>query len=80
MKGVTTHGLKISAAELVTVAAESLCFAAFSQGLLSGGLLGFLEHMPLLSYMRPIGSNAGGLVGALGKVISSIPLLNNILE
>nr|XP_021502905.1 BPI fold-containing family A member 5 isoform X2 [Meriones unguiculatus] len=53
---------------------------AFSQGLLSGGLLGFLEHMPLLNYVRPVGSNAGGLVGALGKVISSIPLLNNILD
>ncbi|KAL1765271.1 BPI fold-containing family A member 1 [Sigmodon hispidus] len=53
---------------------------AFSQGLLSGGILGFLEHMPLLSYVRPAGSNTGGLVGVLGKVISSIPLLNNILD
>ncbi|XP_052581681.1 BPI fold-containing family A member 5-like [Peromyscus californicus insignis] len=53
---------------------------AFSQGLLSGGILGFLEHMPLLSYVRPAGSNAGGLVGVLGKVISSIPILNNILD
>ncbi|XP_035292542.1 BPI fold-containing family A member 5 [Cricetulus griseus] len=52
----------------------------FRQGLLSGGILGFLEHMPLLSYVRPAGSNAGGLVGVLGKVISSIPILNNILD
>ncbi|XP_075820016.1 BPI fold-containing family A member 5-like [Microtus pennsylvanicus] len=53
---------------------------AFSQGLLSGGILGFLEHMPLLSYVRPAGSNAGGLVGVIGRVISSIPILNNILD
>ncbi|CAO2578198.1 BPI fold-containing family A member 5 [Lemmus lemmus] len=53
---------------------------AFSQGLLSGGILGFLEHMPLLSYVRPAGNNAGGLVGVIGRVISSIPILNNILD
>ncbi|XP_028631173.1 BPI fold-containing family A member 5 [Grammomys surdaster] len=51
---------------------------AFRQGLLSGGILSFLEHIPLLNYVRP--SNTGGLVGALGKVISSIPILNNILD
>nr|BAB26730.1 unnamed protein product [Mus musculus] len=53
---------------------------AFRHGLLSGGILSFLEHIPLLNYVRPTGSNAGGLVGVLGKVISSIPLLNNILD
>ncbi|CAO2578199.1 BPI fold-containing family A member 5 [Lemmus lemmus] len=54
--------------------------SSFSQGLLSGGILGFLEHMPLLSYVRPAGNNAGGLVGVIGRVISSIPILNNILD
>ncbi|XP_021049674.1 BPI fold-containing family A member 5 [Mus pahari] len=53
---------------------------AFRHGLLSGGVLSFLEHIPLLNYVRPTGSNAGGLIGVLGKVISSIPLLNNILD
>ncbi|XP_051000897.1 BPI fold-containing family A member 5-like [Acomys russatus] len=53
---------------------------AFHQGLLSGGILGFLEHIPLLNYIRPSGSSAGGLVGVLGNVISSIPILNNILD
>ncbi|EGV98819.1 Protein Plunc [Cricetulus griseus] len=67
-------------AELAEENPESLHFAGFRQGLLSGGILGFLEHMPLLSYVRPAGSNAGGLVGVLGKVISSIPILNNILD
>ncbi|CAO2578200.1 BPI fold-containing family A member 5 [Lemmus lemmus] len=71
---------KTAALELAGVNPEILHFAAFSQGLLSGGILGFLEHMPLLSYVRPAGNNAGGLVGVIGRVISSIPILNNILD
>ncbi|XP_008833070.1 BPI fold-containing family A member 5-like [Nannospalax galili] len=53
---------------------------AFSRGLLSGGLLGFLENLPLLNILKPTGSSTGGLFGVVGKVISSVPILNNILD
>lgn len=52
----------------------------FSRGLLSGGLLGFLENLPILNLLRPERSNSGGLIGVVGNLISSIPILNNILD
>jgi hypothetical protein len=56
-------------------------FAALSNGLLSGGLLGILENLPLLDILKNGGSNSRGLLGGLlGKLTSSIPLLNNIIE
>ncbi|MEJ1278934.1 BPI fold containing family A member 1 [Cricetulus griseus] len=54
---------------------------ALSGGLLSGGLLGILENIPLLDILKSGGGNTNGLVGGLlGKLTSSIPLLNNILD
>ncbi|KAL6087486.1 hypothetical protein STEG23_006492, partial [Scotinomys teguina] len=54
---------------------------ALSGGLLSGGLLGILENIPLLDIIKPGGGNSNGLVGGLlGKLTSSIPFLNSILE
>lgn len=53
---------------------------ALSGGLLSGGLLGILENIPLLDVIKSGGGNSNGLVGVLGKLTSSVPLLNNILD
>ncbi|KAL1765272.1 BPI fold-containing family A member 1 [Sigmodon hispidus] len=54
---------------------------ALSSDLLSGGLLGILENIPLLDIIKSTGGNSNGLVGGLlGKLTSSIPLLNNILD
>ncbi|XP_020006903.1 BPI fold-containing family A member 1 [Castor canadensis] len=54
---------------------------ALSNGLLSGGLLGILENLPLLDILKNGGSNSRGLLGGLlGKLTSSIPLLNNIID
>ncbi|XP_021012382.1 BPI fold-containing family A member 1 isoform X2 [Mus caroli] len=54
---------------------------ALSGGLLSGGLLGILENIPLLDVIKSGGGNSNGLVGGLlGKLTSSVPLLNNILD
>ena len=56
-------------------------FTALSGGLMSGGLLGILENIPLLDVIKSGGGNSNGLVGGLlGKLTSSVPLLNNILE
>ncbi|XP_021776819.1 BPI fold-containing family A member 1 [Papio anubis] len=52
---------------------------ALSNGLLSGGLLGILENLPLLDILKPGGGTSGGLLGGLlGKVTSVIPGLNII--
>ncbi|XP_050999507.1 BPI fold-containing family A member 1 [Acomys russatus] len=52
-----------------------------SRGLLSGGLLGILENIPLLDAVKSVGGNSNGLVGGLlGKLTSSLPLLNSILD
>lgn len=53
---------------------------ALSGGLLSGGLLGILENIPLLDVIKSGGGSSNGLVGVLGKLTSSVPLLNNILD
>ncbi|XP_008833061.1 BPI fold-containing family A member 1-like [Nannospalax galili] len=54
---------------------------ALSSGLLSGGLLGILENLPLLDIMKSAGGNSEGLVGGLlGKLTSSIPFLNSIID
>lgn len=54
---------------------------ALSGGLLSGGLLGILENIPLLDVIKSGGGSSNGLVGGLlGKLTSSVPLLNNILD
>ncbi|CAO2578204.1 BPI fold-containing family A member 1 [Lemmus lemmus] len=54
---------------------------ALSGGLLSGGLLGILENIPLLDIIKSGGGTSNGLVGGLlGKLTSSIPFLNNILD
>ncbi|KAH0509299.1 BPI fold-containing family A member 1 [Microtus ochrogaster] len=54
---------------------------ALSGGLLSGGLLGNLENIPLLDIIKSGGGTSYGLVGGLlGTLTSSIPFLNNILE
>ncbi|XP_030682155.1 BPI fold-containing family A member 1 [Nomascus leucogenys] len=54
---------------------------ALSNGLLSGGLLGILENLPLLDILKPGGGTSGGLLGGLlGKVTSVIPGLNNIID
>nr|XP_008019137.2 BPI fold-containing family A member 1 [Chlorocebus sabaeus]XP_037838806.1 BPI fold-containing family A member 1 [Chlorocebus sabaeus] len=52
---------------------------ALGNGLLSGGLLGILENLPLLDILKPGGGTSGGLLGGLlGKVTSVIPGLNII--
>lgn len=54
---------------------------ALSSGLLTEGLLNTLENIPLLDIIKSGAGNSNGLVGGLlGKVISSVPLLNNILD
>ncbi|XP_034861580.1 BPI fold-containing family A member 1 [Mirounga leonina] len=54
---------------------------ALSNGLLSEGLLGILENLPLLNILKTGGGTSGGLLeGLLGKVISVVPLLNNIID
>uniref|UniRef100_A0A8C2W4K1 BPI fold-containing family A member 1 n=1 Tax=Chinchilla lanigera TaxID=34839 RepID=A0A8C2W4K1_CHILA len=54
---------------------------ALTNGLLSGGLLGILENLPLLNILKPGGGTSGGLIGGLlGTLTSGIPLLNNIIE
>ncbi|XP_034352404.1 BPI fold-containing family A member 1 [Arvicanthis niloticus] len=54
---------------------------AVSDGLLSGGLLDILQNIPLLDVIKSGGGNSNGLVGGLlGKLTSSVPLLNNILD
>ncbi|XP_028744838.1 BPI fold-containing family A member 1 [Peromyscus leucopus] len=54
---------------------------ALSGGLLSGGLLGILESIPLLDIIKSGDGHSNGLVGGLlGKLTSSIPLLNSILD
>ncbi|KAF7472689.1 BPI fold-containing family A member 1 [Marmota monax] len=52
---------------------------ALSNGLLFGGLLDILEHLPLLNILKPGGGTSGGLVGLFGKLASSLSILNNIL-
>ncbi|KAM4841828.1 BPI fold-containing family A member 1 [Thomomys bottae] len=50
-------------------------------GLLSGGVLGILRDLPLLDILKPGSSSSGGLLGGLlGKLTSSIPLLNSIVD
>lgn len=60
----------------------NLCpFLALSNGLLSEGLLGILENLPLLNILKTGGGTSAGLLGGLlGKVTSVVPLLNNIVE
>ncbi|NP_001269294.1 PREDICTED: BPI fold-containing family A member 1 isoform X1 [Chinchilla lanigera] len=54
---------------------------ALTNGLLSGGLLGILENLPLLNILKPGGGTSGGLIGGLlGTLTSGIPLLNNIID
>ncbi|EHB11311.1 Protein Plunc [Heterocephalus glaber] len=54
---------------------------ALTNGLLSGGLLGVLENLPLLNILKPGGGTSGGLLGGLlGTLTSGIPLLNNIID
>lgn len=56
-------------------------FPALSNGLLSEGLLGILENLPLLDTLKTGGNAPSGLLeGLLGKVTSLTPLLNNIIE
>uniref|UniRef100_A0A452SP71 BPI fold-containing family A member 1 n=1 Tax=Ursus americanus TaxID=9643 RepID=A0A452SP71_URSAM len=60
----------------------TLCpFLALSNGLLSEGLLGILENLPLLNILKTGGGTSAGLLGGLlGKVTSVVPLLNNIID
>ncbi|XP_045018516.1 BPI fold-containing family A member 1 [Bubalus bubalis] len=54
---------------------------ALSNGLLSEGLLGILENLPLLDTLKTGGNAPSGLLeGLLGKVTSLTRLLNNIIE
>ncbi|XP_002918312.1 BPI fold-containing family A member 1 [Ailuropoda melanoleuca] len=54
---------------------------ALSNGLLSEGLLGILENLPLLNILKTGGGTSAGLLGGLlGKVTSVVPLLNNIVD
>ncbi|XP_004393112.1 PREDICTED: BPI fold-containing family A member 1 [Odobenus rosmarus divergens] len=54
---------------------------ALSNGLLSEGLLGVLENLPLLNILNTGGGTSGGLLGGLlGKLTSVLPLLNNIID
>ncbi|XP_004746681.1 BPI fold-containing family A member 1 [Mustela putorius furo] len=54
---------------------------ALSTGLLSEGLLGSLENLPLLNVLKTGGGTSGGLFGGLlGKVTSVVPLLNKIID
>lgn len=54
---------------------------ALSNGLLSEGLLGILENLPLLNILNTGGGTSGGLLGGLlGKLTSVVPLLNNIID
>uniref|UniRef100_A0A8C8YXR3 BPI fold-containing family A member 1 n=1 Tax=Prolemur simus TaxID=1328070 RepID=A0A8C8YXR3_PROSS len=60
-------------------------FPGLSNGLLSGGLLGVLENLPLLDILKPRGGTSSGLVGGLlggllEKVTSVIPGLDNIID
>ncbi|XP_057559193.1 BPI fold-containing family A member 1 [Hippopotamus amphibius kiboko] len=54
---------------------------ALSNGLLSEGLLGVLENLPLLDILKAGGNTPGGLLGGLlGHVTSLTPLLENIVD
>ncbi|XP_049635338.1 BPI fold-containing family A member 1 [Suncus etruscus] len=54
---------------------------ALTNGLLSGGLLGILEGLPLLDILKSSGDRSGGLIGGLlGKVTSVLPILNDIID
>ncbi|XP_025732403.1 BPI fold-containing family A member 1 [Callorhinus ursinus] len=54
---------------------------ALSNGLLSEGLLGILENLPLLDILNTGGGTSGGLLGGLlGKLTSVVPLPNNIID
>ncbi|XDA82569.1 hypothetical protein R6Z07M_012442 [Ovis aries] len=54
---------------------------ALSNGLLSEGLLGILENLPLLDILKTGGNAPSGLLGGLlGKVTSLTPLLNDIID
>ncbi|MCQ7842165.1 hypothetical protein NP236_23530, partial [Salmonella enterica] len=54
---------------------------ALTSGLLSGGLLGILENLPVLDILKTGGDKSGGLVGGLlGKVTSVLPVLNDIID
>lgn len=56
-------------------------FLALSTGLLSEGLLGSLENLPLLNVLKTGGGTSGGLLGGLlGKVTSVVPLMSKIIE
>ncbi|XP_069863891.1 BPI fold-containing family A member 1 [Dipodomys merriami] len=55
--------------------------SGLSNGLLSGGLLDILGNLPLLDTLKSGDGNSGGLLGSLlGKLTSSIPLLNSIID
>ncbi|XP_007522745.2 BPI fold-containing family A member 1 [Erinaceus europaeus] len=55
--------------------------SALTNGLLSGGLLGSLENLPLLDILKNGGGPSDNLLGGLlGKVTSDLPLLNNIID
>ncbi|XP_016017703.2 BPI fold-containing family A member 1 [Rousettus aegyptiacus] len=53
---------------------------ALSNGLISGGLLDNLSNLPLLDALKPGKGNPAGLVGLLGKLTSSIPILNSFVD
>lgn len=55
-------------------------FPALSNGLVSGGLLDNLSNLPLLDALKPGKGSPSGLVGLLGKLTSSIPILNSFVE
>uniref|UniRef100_A0A452SP78 BPI fold-containing family A member 1 n=1 Tax=Ursus americanus TaxID=9643 RepID=A0A452SP78_URSAM len=66
----------------VTTSFRSLSLSlSLSNGLLSEGLLGILENLPLLNILKTGGGTSAGLLGGLlGKVTSVVPLLNNIID
>ncbi|XP_077625522.1 BPI fold-containing family A member 1-like [Crocuta crocuta] len=55
--------------------------SGLTDGLLSKGLLGILQNLPLLDILKTKGDTSGGLLGGLlGKVTSLVPVLNNIID
>ncbi|XP_037377037.1 BPI fold-containing family A member 1 [Talpa occidentalis] len=55
--------------------------SALSNGLLSGGLLGILEELPLLDILKSGRHTSGGLLGGLLENVNSLlPILNNIVD
>ncbi|NP_001005727.1 BPI fold-containing family A member 1 precursor [Sus scrofa] len=55
--------------------------STLSNGLLSEGVLGILGNLPLLDILKAGGNTPSGLLGGLlGKLSSTIPLLNDIVD